>query len=162
MTIAPSNEPIRYAIYARQSKQGLADFPVCQARFHTCRQYARQSGEASLSWTGQHFEDEGSSGSTLERPAMRRLRKVIDLGGLDRVYAVASDRITRDMHDAVVLLDEFEKAGVELCLVHQPELTSAPENRFLRHMLAAFAWFERETIASRTSLTLQQLKGPAG
>ncbi len=45
---------------------------------------------------------------------MRRLRKVIDLGALDRVYAVAFDRITRNMHDAVVLLDEFEKAEVEI------------------------------------------------
>ncbi len=114
--------PTRYAIYTRQSKQGLVDFSSCQAQFHTCQEYAKQSGGPSLYWTGQHFEDEGYSGSTLDRPGMRRLRKVIDLGALDRVYAIAFDRITRrNMHDAVVLLDEFEKAGVELCLVHQPE-----------------------------------------
>lgn len=150
--------PIRYAIYTRQSKQGLADFSSCEAQFHTCQECAKQSGESSLYWTGQHFEDEGYSGSTLDRPAMRRLRKVIDLGALDRVYAVAFDRITRNMHDAVVLLDEFEKAGVELCLVHQPELTSAPQNRFLRYMLAAFAEFEREMIASRIAETRAYLK----
>ena len=114
---------IRYAIYTRQSKQGLADFSSCNAQFRTCQDFAKQSGSPLLYWTGQHFEDEGYSGSTLDRPAMRRLRKVIDLGALDRVYAVAFDRITRNMHDAVVLLDEFEKAGVELRLLHQPELT---------------------------------------
>ncbi len=91
---------IRYAIYTRQSKQGLADFSSCQAQFHTCQEYAKQSGDPSLYWTGQHFEDEGYSGSTLDRPGMRRLRKVIDLGALDRVYAVAFDRITRNMHNA--------------------------------------------------------------
>ena len=149
---------IRYAIYTRQSKQGLADFSSCEAQFHTCQEYAKQSGEPSLYWTGQHLEDEGYSGSTLDRPGMRRLRKVIGLGALDRVYAVAFDRITRNMHDAVVLLDEFEKAGVELCLVHQPELTSAPQNRFLRYMLAAFAEFEREMIASRIAETRAYLK----
>ena len=154
----PKPPLIRYAIYTRQSKQGTADFSSCDAQFHTCREYARQSGEYSLHWTGQHFEDEGYSGSTLDRPGMRRLRKVIDLGALDRVYAVAFDRITRNMYDAVVLLDEFEKAGVELCLVHQPELTSAPQNRFLRYMLAAFAEFEREMIASRIAETRTYLK----
>jgi len=149
---------IRYAIYTRQSKHGLADFSSCEAQFHTCKDFTKQSAEPSLFWTGQHFEDEGYSGSTLDRPGMRRLRKVIDLGALDRVYAVAFDRITRNMHDAVVLLDEFEKAGVELCLVHQPELASAPQNRFLRYMLAAFAEFEREMIASRITETRSYLK----
>src|SRR5690606_8486390 len=94
--------PIRYAIYTRQSKQGLFDFSSCQAQFHTCQEYAKQFGEPSLYWTGQHFEDEGYSGSTLDRPGMRRLRKVIDLGALDSVYAVAFDRVTCNMHDAVV------------------------------------------------------------
>lgn len=154
----PGDAPIRYAVYTRQSKQGRADFSSCNAQFLTCQEYARQSGEPSLHWTGQHFEDEGYSGSTLDRPGMQRLRKEIELGALDRVYAVAFDRITRNMHDAAVLLDEFEKAGVELCLVHQPELTSKSQNRLLRHMLAAFAEFEREMIASRMAETRAYLK----
>jgi site-specific DNA recombinase len=151
-------ERIRYAIYTRQSKQGLFDFSSCDAQFQTCQAYAKHSGDPSLHWTGKHFKDEGYSGSTLDRPGMRRLRKVIDLGGLDRVYAVAFDRITRNMHDAVVLLDEFEKAGVELRLVHQPDLDSTPHNRLLRHTLAAFAEFEREMIASRVAETRTYLK----
>ena len=126
-------ERIRHAIYSRQSRQGLFDFSSCDAQFRTCQEYARQSGEPSLLWTGKHFNDEGYSGSTLDRPGMRRLRKVIVLGGLDRVYAVAFDRLSCNMHDAVLLLDEFEKAGVELRLVHQPDLDSTPHNRLLRH-----------------------------
>ena len=152
------SSPIRYAIYTRQSKQGDADFSSCDAQFHTCQEYAKQSGEPSLYWINQHFEDEGYSGATLDRPGMRRLRKVIDLGGLDRVYAVAFDRIARNMRDSVVLMDEFEKAGVELCFVHQPELSSSSHNRLLRHILAAFAEFEREMIASRIAETRAYLK----
>jgi site-specific DNA recombinase len=99
------------------------------------RTHARQSKERLLFSSSHHFKDEGYSGSTLDRPEMQRLRKVIDLGGIDRVYAVALDRLSRNMHDTVVHLKEFEKAGVELRLVHQPDLNSAPDNRFLHQML---------------------------
>ncbi|MFA4944941.1 MAG: recombinase family protein [Lentisphaeria bacterium] len=143
---------IRCAIYTRQSNQGLFDFSSCDAQFRTCQEYARQSGQRLLFRKSHHFKDEGYSGSTLDRPGMRRLRKVIALGGLDLVYAVAFDRLSRNMLDAVLLLDEFDKAGVELRLVHQPDLDSTPHNRLLRHTLAAFAEFEREMIASRVAV----------
>ncbi len=151
-------ERIRYAIYTRQSKLGLADFSSCDAQFQICRKHTRQSKERLRFRASHHFKDEGYSGSTLDRPGMQRLRKVIDLGGLDRVYADALDRLSRNMRDAVLLLDEFEKAGVELRLVHQPDLDSTPHNRLLRHMLAAFAEFERDMIASRVAETRSYLK----
>ena len=151
-------ERIRYAIYTRQLNQGLFDFSSCDAQFRTCQEYARQSGQRLLFRKSHHFKDEGYSGSTLDRPGMSRLRKVIALGGLDRVYAVALDRLSRNMLDAVLLLDEFEKAGVERRLVHQPDLDSTPHNRLLRHTLAAFAEFERGMIASRVAETRAYLK----
>jgi len=124
----------------------------------TCQDCAEQTGETNLVWCQQRFDDLGQSGATLDRPGMRKLRKVIDLGGIDRVYAVALDRVTRSMRDAILILDEFEKAGVELRLVHQPDLTSGPENRFLKHVLAAFAEFERDMIATRIAESRAYLK----
>jgi len=58
----------------------------------------------------------------------------------------------------VVLFDEFESVGVAIRLVHQPELSSGPESRLLRHILASFAEFEREMIASRIAETRAYLK----
>ena len=149
---------IRYAIYTRQSVERLMDFSSCEAQFLTCRDFARETGEPILTWCGQRFDDEGYSGSTLDRPGMRALRKVIDLGTVKRVYAVALDRLTRSMRDAVVLLDEFDKAGVDLRLVHQPELSLGAEGRLLRHVLAAFAEFERDMIISRIADSRAYLK----
>ena len=100
--------PIRYAIYTRQSVEKLADFSSCEAQFLTCRDFVNAMNDPLLHWCGQPFDDEGQSGSTLDRPAMRKLRKVVDLGGIDRIYAVALDRVTRSMRDAVVLLEEFD------------------------------------------------------
>jgi len=118
----------RYAIYTRQSTDTSADFSSCDAQFAVCQDFARETGETNLHWCGQRFDDEGYSGATLDRPAFRRLRKVIDLGGIDRLYVVALDRLSRRLTDTILLLDELERAGVELRLVHQPELGHAPES----------------------------------
>ncbi len=149
---------IRYAIYTRQSVEKLADFSSCEAQFHTCRDFVNALNDQRLRWCGQRFDDEGQSGATLDRPAMRKLRKVVDLGGIDRIYAVALDRLTRSMRDAVLLLDEFDKAGVDVHFVHQPELTFGAQGRFIRHVLAAFAEFERDMIATRIAESRAYLK----
>jgi len=154
----PPNKLRRYAIYTRQSADTTADFSSCDAQFAVCRDFAKETGEPSLSWCGQRFDDQGYSGATLDRPALRRLRKVIDLGSVDRLYAVALDRLSRRLQDTIALLGEFERAGVELRLVHQPELGQAAESRFLRHILASFAKFERELIAARIAETRSYLK----
>jgi DNA invertase Pin-like site-specific DNA recombinase len=152
------DQAIRYAIYTRQSVEKLADFSSCEAQFHTCRDYVSAFNDPQLHWCGQRFDDEGQSGATLDRPAMQRLRKVVDLGGVDRIYAVALDRVTRNMRDAIFLMDEFEKAGVDVRFVHQPELTFGAQGRFLRHVLAAFAEFERDMIATRIAESRAYLK----
>ena len=90
--MANGAERIRYAIYTRQSNQGLFDFSSCDAQFLTCEKHVKQSEDPSLLWTGHHFKDEDYSGSTLDRPGMRELRKLIGLGELDRVYGGAGIR----------------------------------------------------------------------
>jgi len=89
---------------------------------------------------------------------MRKLRKVVDLGGIDIIYAVALDRVTRSMRDAILLIDEFEKASVEVRFVYQLELTFGAQGRFLRHVLEAFAEFERDMIATRIAESRAYLK----
>jgi len=106
--MGPQAKRVRYAVYTRQSVDKGDEFSSCQVQFLTCKDSAKATGAPDLQWIGQRFDDEGYSGATLDRPAMRRLRKVIDLGGIDRLYAVALDRLTRSMRDAIVLLDEFE------------------------------------------------------
>jgi site-specific DNA recombinase len=153
-----TSRSLRYAIYTRQSTDTVAAFSSCDAQFAVCRDFAKETGEPGLYWCGQRFDDQGYSGATLDRPALWRLRKVIDLGGIDRLYAVALDRLSRRLADTTVLLGELERAGVVLCLVHQPELGQAAESRFLRHILASFAEFEREMIAGRLAETRSYLK----
>lgn len=154
----PAPATIRYAIYTRQSVERLEDFSSCQAQFMTCEDFARATDEPSLCWCCRRFDDECQSGETLDRPGMRELRALIRSYGIDRLYAVAFDRLSRRMRDAVLLLNELDNAGVKLRLVHQANLTTGPRCRFLRHVRAAFAEFQHEMIAVRLAETRTYLK----
>jgi site-specific DNA recombinase len=156
--VAEHKAAIRYAVYTRQSVDRLADFSSCESQFLTCQDYVRALNNPALQWCGQCFDDEGHSGATLDRPGMNALRQLVKRGQVDRIYAVALDRVTRGMRDAVMLIDEFERLGVDMHFVHQPELTFGAQGRFIRHVLAAFAQFEREMIAARFAETRDYLK----
>ena len=149
---------IRYAIYTRQSVDKGDEFSSCEAQFMTCRDFAKETREPGVHWIGERFDDEGRSGATLDRPAMRRLRQVIEEGGIHRLYAVALDRLSRNLRDTLTLLDEMDRAEVELCLVHESHAIPGAQNRFLRNILAAFAEFERDITSTRTAETRAYLK----
>ncbi len=147
-----------YAIYTRQSVEPRDGLSSCEAQFHVCRGFARAMARPGDSWIGERFDDEGVSGRTLDRPSLSRLRERIREGGIHLVYAVALDRHSRTVTHTVQLLDEIERAGVEVHVAFQPELGSDPESRLLRHILASFAQFEREIIAARIPETRAYLK----
>jgi len=155
---AKAHQTIRYAIYTRQSVDRGDEFSSCEAQFITCRDFAKETGEPGLRWLGQRFDDEGRSGATLDRPAMRSLRRAIGKGRIHRLYAVALDRLSRNLTDTLALLDELDRAGVELRLVHESHVIPGAQNRFLRNILAAFAEFERDMTATRIAETRAYLK----
>ncbi len=149
--------PIRYAIYTRQSTESHAVPSSCKAQFETCREHARSSGE-KLYWIGQRFDDEGFSGDTLDRPALKRLRKVIEQKKIQRLYITALDRLSRRTTYTLQLMDECDRAGVE---IHAADLPSGPANadtQLLRNIMASFAEFEREMIKERLADTRSYLK----
>src|SRR3954452_23413832 len=65
------------------------------------------------------FMDEGYSGATLLRPALERLRDLIATGTLDRVYVHSPDRLARKYAYQVLLLDEWQRAGVEVIFLNR-------------------------------------------
>lgn len=134
------------------------DVSSCDGQFMVCMDCARAYGERDTDWVGERFDDQGWTGANLNRPAIKRLREAIRDDRVQRVYAVALDRLSRTMRDSVVIMDELDAAGVELRFVHQPGLGTTAEGRFLRHIIASFAQFEHELIVGRLSDTRLFLK----
>jgi hypothetical protein len=114
----PTRRTHRYAIYTRQSAEPRDGLSSCEAQFQTCLRYAQREPSASNVWIGERFDDEGVSGRTLDRPALNRLRERVKAGLIDRVYAAALDRYSRNVTDTIQLLEELERASVETGLAN--------------------------------------------
>jgi site-specific DNA recombinase len=149
---------IRYAIYTRQSVERPADFSSCEAQFTKCQALADRGGNENVVWVGQRFDDEGESGGTLNRPALTRLRALVQSRGVERVYVTALDRLARRVYDLIALLEEFERAGVKVQLAQEFNPPDGAQAKLIRHLLGVFAEFECDMIATRIAETRAYLR----
>ena len=74
--------------------------------------------------------DDGYSGATLIRPALDRLRDLVTVGAIDKIYVHSPDRLARNYAYQVLLLDEWHGRGVELVFLNRP-LGQSPEDDLL-------------------------------
>lgn len=93
------------------------------------------------------FEDNGFSGKSLERPAMKKL--LDNLSNYNKIIVYKLDRISRNLLDFSNLLDKLQKSGVEFVSATENLDTTTPTGRAMVNIIATFAQLERETIAER-------------
>jgi DNA invertase Pin-like site-specific DNA recombinase len=98
------------------------------------------------------------SGATLDRPALDRLRALVRRGQVDQVIVHRLDRLSRSVRGYSTLLNEFRELEVGLVVVTAPELGHSAQDNFMLNILASFAEFEREMIASRIAESRERLK----
>ena len=96
------------------------------------------------------FEDEGFSGAILQRPALERLRDRAAEGTFEVLLCHAPDRLARRYAYQVLLLEEFQRAGVEVCFAKEPERSGTPEDELLRQFQGMIAEYERAQIRERS------------
>ena len=67
------------------------------------------------------------------RPGVERLRDLVAAGGVDRLSGPSPDRLARPYADPVLLVDEWQRAGVEVVFLNR-ELGGTPEDEGLRQV----------------------------
>jgi len=109
------------------------------------KEYAEKRGWGSV----EVFEDIGISGSTSERPGLRRLLDAARKRRVDVVLIWKLDRLFRSLKHLVGCLEEWRELGVSLVSLKESlDLTTA-SGRLLMHVIGAMAEFERELIRER-------------
>jgi site-specific DNA recombinase len=149
------NKPIvrklRCAVYTRKStEEGLdMEFNSLDAQREACESYvASQKAEGWL-LVGDHYDDGGFSGGTLERPALKRLIADIEAHRIDVVVVYKIDRLSRSLMDFAKLVEVFDRNGVTFVSVTQAFNTTTSMGRLTLNILLSFAQFEREVIGER-------------
>jgi site-specific DNA recombinase len=137
----------RVAIYARVSSEQRTGEDTIASQLAALQ--ARVSSDGQLLPAEQCFVDDGYSGATLVRPALERLRDLAAAGGLDRVYVHSPDRLARRYAYQVLLVDELQRAGVEIVFLNRPIGTSA-EDDLLLQVQGVVAEYERAKILERS------------
>jgi len=100
--------------------------------------------------------DDGISGKTLDRPALRELVQRCERGEVGHVVVVKLDRLTRRTRDLLALVDDlFLARKIELHSVSESLDTSTPHGRFVLTLFGGLAQMERELIGERTRSALE-------
>ncbi|WP_433959348.1 recombinase family protein [Cytobacillus horneckiae] len=94
------------------------------------------------------YIDGGFSGSTLDRPDLKRMLQ--DLNNIDAVIVYKLDRLSRSQKDTLQLIEEhFLKNNIDFISITETLDTSTPFGKAMIGILSVFAQLERETIAER-------------
>ena len=133
--------------YARVSSEQQAEAKTIESQLAALRERIAQD-DLHLS-EELTFIDDGYSGATLIRPGLEQLRDLVAMHGLDRLYVHSPDRLARKYAYQALLLDEFERAGVEVIFLNRA-LGQSPEDDLLLQVQGMIAEYERAKIMERS------------
>ncbi len=134
------------AIYARVSSDKQAQDGTIESQLAAIKEFALSNGfhiDDDLI-----FADNGVSGTTLARPKLDALRDKAAAGEIDRVLILNPDRLARKYAHQLMLVEEFQKLGVEILFVNR-KISHSPEDQLLLQIQGVISEYEREKIVER-------------
>jgi len=137
----------KVALYARVSTERQEQAGTIESQVAELEKYAQKQGyeiDAELIYL-----DQAVSGACLARPALDQLRDVAYASGIDILLCLSPDRLARQYVHQRLLLDEFQRWGVAVQFINQPNLEDTPHDRLLLGVQGLFAEYERAVIRER-------------
>jgi site-specific DNA recombinase len=119
---------MRIAVYVRVSTQNQAQAQTIEQQLERLQTCSHAQGWA---WQDMSvFRDEGSSGASLKRPGLDRLRDQVAQANFDLVLLTDPDRLARKYVHQVLLIEEFEKGGCQVEFADRP-MSQDPHDQLL-------------------------------
>ena len=143
-----SADHTRYAaIYARVSTEDQVKGFSIPTQLEACQKLAEREG---YTVPQDHvLMDEGISGTTMDRPGLRKVRDLVNTKAIAAVTVIDPDRLSRNLGHQLLLAEEFERANVKLLIVSHP-MEPGPEGWMFFQMRGALAEYERAKLLERT------------
>ncbi|WP_343209228.1 recombinase family protein [Anaerolentibacter hominis] len=136
------------AIYSRKSKfTGKGESIGNQIEL--CRNYIFNHQMAESEQELLLYEDEGFSGKNLNRPMFARMMEEAKNGRLQAIVCYRLDRISRNIGDFAVLIEQLGRWKVDFVSIREQFDTSSALGRAMMYIASVFSQLERETIAER-------------
>ena len=95
------------------------------------------------------YQDDGISGYSKDRPALKELLKDAKEKRFDFVLVYKIDRFSRNLKDMLNLVDELSSYGIGFKSATEPFDTTTSAGKLMFQQLGSFAEFERNRIAER-------------
>lgn len=144
---------LRIAIYSRKSVETDTGESV-KNQIAICKQYFKRENEECKF---EVFQDEGFSGSNINRPSFQRMMELAKIKQFDIIAVYKIDRIARNIVDFVNVFDELDKLGIRLISITEGFDPSTPAGKMMMMLLASFAEMERMNIAQRVKDNMKEL-----
>lgn len=134
-----------YGIYVRvstdeQVKHGTS----LKEQIRKCREKALKLGASEIN----EYVDDGITGTTMERPQLKKLVADAERGILEAVVVLDPDRLARNLTHLLIVVDTLQQTNVTLHFVDfQAEM--GPDGRLLFAVRGAIAEFEAHHIKQR-------------
>lgn len=149
--LSDAQKTFRCAIYTRKShEEGLEqEYNSLDAQRDAGEAYIASQRLQGWQASPERYDDGGFSGSTTDRPALKRLLADIDSGKIDIIVVYKIDRLSRSLLDFVQMIEKFNQKNVSFVSVTQQISTTDSTGRMMLNILMTFAQYEREVIADR-------------
>ena len=146
-----ADKTLRCAVYTRKSTEdGLEqEFNSLDAQYEACAAYALSQQHEGWVVVKERYDDGGSSGGNMQRPALKRLLADIEANKIDIVLLYKIDRLTRSLTDFAKIVEVMDKASASFVSITQSFNTTTSMGRLTLNMLLSFAQFEREVTGER-------------
>ncbi len=143
---------MKAAIYSRKSKFTGRGESV-ENQIELCKSYANDNGYNDIFI----YEDEGFSGANVNRPEFKSMMKDAKSKKFDAIICYRLDRISRNVSDFSILINELKKLGIDFISIREQFDTSSPMGTAMMFISSVFAQLERETIAERIKDNMYEL-----
>ena len=137
----------RVALYGRVSSSKQVKERTIESQIEELREFSSENNfciEKDFIFT-----DNGVSGATLVRPALDKLRDKAVSGEIEFILVLCPDRLARKYAHQLILIEEFERLGVEIVFANK-NISANPEDQLLLQIQGVISEYEREKIIERS------------